>query len=96
MEILVKGDITIIRHQVTQLAFKNCAPFTRCITNIDGTTIDDGEDLDLVMPMYNLKEYSSNYSQSTANLWFYSKVEAISFDVDFANSDNLKSFEYNP
>ena len=39
--ILVRGDITIIRHQVTQVAFKNCAPFTKCITRIDETTIDD-------------------------------------------------------
>ena len=39
--ILVRGDITIIRHQVTQVAFKNCAPFTKCITKIDETTIDD-------------------------------------------------------
>ena len=34
------------------MAFKNCAPFTRCITKIDGTTTDDAEDLDLVAPMY--------------------------------------------
>ena len=49
--ILVSGNITIIGHQVTQVAFKNCAPFTKCITKIDGTTIDDAEDLDLVVPM---------------------------------------------
>ena len=40
------GDITIIGHNVTQVAFKNCAPFSKCITMIDGTTIDDAEDLD--------------------------------------------------
>ena len=66
--ILVRGNITIIGHQVTQAAFKNCAPFTKCITKIDGTTIDDAEDLDIVMPMYNLIEYSSNYSETTGNL----------------------------
>ena len=38
--ILVRSDITIIRHNVTQAAFKNCAPFIKCITKIDGTTID--------------------------------------------------------
>ena len=48
---LVRGNITIIGHQVTKLAFKNCAPFTKCFTKIAGTTIDDTEDLDLVMPM---------------------------------------------
>ena len=52
--ILVRGNITIIGHQVTQEAFKNCAPFTKCIIKNDGTTIDDAEGLDLVMPMYNL------------------------------------------
>ena len=52
--ILVRGDITIIGHQATQVTFKNCAPFTRCIKKIDETTIDDAEDLDLLMPMYNL------------------------------------------
>ena len=38
----------------TQVAFTNCAHFTKCITKIDGTTIDNAEDLDLVMTMYNL------------------------------------------
>ena len=56
---------------VTQVAFKNCASFTKCITHIDATTIDDAGDLDLVMPIYNLTEYSSNSSESTGNLWFY-------------------------
>ena len=57
-DILVRRDITIIGHQVTQVAFKNCAPLTKCITKIDGTTIDNAEDLDLVMSMHNLLEYS--------------------------------------
>ena len=57
--ILVGGDITVKAAGVTQVSFKNCAPFTKCITKIDGATIDDAEDLDLVMPMYNLIEYSS-------------------------------------
>ena len=47
--ILVKYDITIIGHQVTQVAFKNCALFTNSITKIDGTTINDTENLDLVI-----------------------------------------------
>ena len=53
----------------------------------------DAEDLDLVMSMYNLIEYSSNYSETTGNLWFYSKDEATNFNVDIANN-NFKSFEY--
>ena len=75
--ILVKGDIAIIGHQVREVAFKNFAPFTKGITKIDGTTIDDAEDLDLVMPLHNLIEYSPNYSETTGNSWFYSKDEQL-------------------
>ena len=52
--ILVRGNIITLNHEVTQVAFKNCASFTNCITKIDGTVIDDAEDLDLIMPMYSL------------------------------------------
>ena len=64
--ILLTGNIAIIGHQLTQVAFKNCAQFTKYITMIDGTSIDHAEDLDLVMLIYNLIEhsnYSSNYSR---------------------------------
>ena len=55
--ILVTGYITIAGHNLTmQVAFKNCALFTKCIIKIDETTIGDAENLDLVMPMYNLIE----------------------------------------
>ena len=87
--ILARGHITITGHQVTQVAFKNCAPFTKCIAKIDRTTTDDAEDLDLVMPMYNLIEYSSNYSETTGNFWFYSKDEATNFNADIANNNKL-------
>ena len=56
--ILARGDITIIGHQPTQVASKTCASFTKCTTKIDVTTIDDTEDLDLVISMYNPMEYS--------------------------------------
>ena len=75
--ILVRGDITVVAAPATQVAFKNCAPFTKCITKIDGTTIDDAEDLDLVMPMYNLIEYSSNYSERTEVYGFILKMKQI-------------------
>ena len=56
----VRVDITIIgRNLATEEAFNNCAPFIKCITKIDGTTIDYAKDLDLLMPMYNMLEYSS-------------------------------------
>ena len=50
-------NITITGHQATKVAFKNCALFTKCITKIDEITIDVAENLDLVMPMYNLLEH---------------------------------------
>ena len=62
--ILVTGDTIIIGDNGHGVAFKNCVPLTKCMTNIDGTTIDDAEDLDFVMPMYNLVEYSYNYSET--------------------------------
>ena len=74
--ISVTGDITVVASPATQVAFKNCAPFTKCITNLYGTAIDNAEDLNLVIPMYKLIEYSSNYSETTGSLWFYSKDEA--------------------
>ena len=92
--ILVTGNITIIGHQVTQVAFENWAPFTKCVPRIDGTTIDDAEDLDLVVPMYNIIEYSSNCSKTRGILWFYSKEEATNFNSDIANDNNFKSFKY--
>ena len=88
--ILVRSDITIIGHQATQVAFKICAPFTKCLTEIDGTTIDDAEDLDLVMSMYSLIEYSSNYSKTTGSLWFYSKNEGNKFNSNIEKTDDLR------
>ena len=57
---MVRGDITVTAAGATQVAFKNYAPFTKSMTKTHGTTIEDAEYLDLVMPIYNLIEYSSN------------------------------------
>ena len=65
------GDITVTAAPQIQVAFKSFARFTKCITKFDGTTLDDAEDLDSVMSMYNLIEYSSNYSETTGSLCFY-------------------------
>ena len=66
--ILLRADITIIGHNVTQAAFRNFAPFIKYITKSDETSVDDAEDLDFVMPMRNLLENSSNYSDTTGSL----------------------------
>ena len=62
---------------------------------IDETTIDGAEDLDLVMPMYNLIEYSSDHSETMGSLWFYSKDEATDFNANIASTDNLSSIRLN-
>ena len=92
--ILVRGDITVTEAPETQVAFKNWAQFTKCITGIYETTVDNAENLDLVMSMYNLIEYSSNYSETTGSLWFYSKDEATDFNAVIVNNNSFKSFEY--
>ena len=53
--------------------FKNCAPFTKCISTINDADIDNTHDIDIVMPMYNLIEYSDNYSKTSGSLWQYYK-----------------------
>ena len=64
------------------------------LSKIDGTTIDDAEDLDLVMPMYNLTEYSLNYSETTGSVCFFYKNEANNFNVNIADNAVFKSFMY--
>ena len=92
--ILITGDTTIIASPKTQVAFKNIAPFTKYITKIDRTTIDNAENLNLVKPMYNIIKYNSNYSETTGSLWFYSKDEVFKFNNNIANTNNFKSFKY--
>ena len=84
--ILVKGTITITGEGDNAAAeradkrnkgviFKNCATFTKCISRINNTDIDNFHDIDIIMPMYNLTEYSDNYSKTSENLWQYYKVD---------------------
>ena len=49
--------------------FKNCAPFANCISEINNTQLGNAKDLDNVMPMYNLTDYSDNYSRTSGSLW---------------------------
>ena len=65
------GDETAARQADERdkgVTFKNCAPFTKCISRINHTDIDNAHDIDIVMPMYNLTEYSDNYSKTHGNL----------------------------
>ena len=53
------------------VSFKNCALFTICISEINNNQIDNYKDIDIVMPMYNLIEYSDNYAKTSGSLWQY-------------------------
>ena len=97
--ILVKGKITVIgrgadaaARQADErdkgLAFKNCAPFTNCISEINNTQIDNAKDTDIVMAMYNLIEYSDNYAKTSGSLWQYFRDEP---DDDLEDSESFKS-----
>ena len=81
VDILVKGTISVnntaagdvINNIDRKLIFKNCAPFTYGISEINNTQIDNDKDIDIVMPMHNLIEYSDNYAKTTGSLWQYCK-----------------------
>ena len=80
-----------------KLVFKNNAPFINCVSKINGVKIDNAEDLDVVMPMYNLLEYSKNYRKTTGSLWNYYRDEPNS-STDNNNIThsilNSESFDY--
>ena len=67
--ILVTGDITATNGDAnTKVAFKDCAPFTKCVTHKNDEHVDNADNLHIVMPMYNLIEYSNNYSDTSGSL----------------------------
>ena len=74
---LVAGDIKVVGINVNaNVAFKNCAPFTRCVTHINDEHIEAAENPDVIMPMYNLLEYSDNYADSSGSLWQFKRDES--------------------
>ena len=81
-----------------QVILKNNAPFISCISKINGVLVENAEDLDIAMPMYNLLEYSKNYSKTSASLWNYYKDELTDETNDnigpSKNIINSKSFKY--
>ena len=79
----------------TKLALKNCVPLTKCNLEINDEHVDTAENLDIVMPMYNLIEYSDNYQDSSATLCQYKRDEAPDNNpiVDLTQADS-KSFNY--
>ena len=68
--------------------FKNCASFTKCISRINNLEIDNAQDIDIVMPVYNLIEYNSKYSKTSGSLWQYYKDEP---NDNLAHPESFKS-----
>ena len=100
--IVVKGKITVANPDNDaydkKLAVKNNGPFTSCISKINNTLIDNAEDLEIIMPMYNLIEYSKNYRKTTGNLWNYYRDEPnsgavgnVNYSIKDSNSFNYKT-----
>ena len=105
--ILVKGNITVnntadagaaANNTNKKVIFKNCTPFTHCISKINNTQIDNAEYIDIVMPMYNLIEYSNNYSKTSGSLWQYCKdISAADNNgnvVNFSGANATDSFNF--
>ena len=91
--IVVKGTITITNPDGAKrnkaVAFESNAPFTKCISKVNGVQIDNAKDLDVVITMYNLLEYSKNYRKTTGNMRNYYRDEPIK-----PLSSNSESFKY--
>ena len=105
--ILVKGTITVnntvaadadANNTDKKVIFKNCAPFTNYISKINNTQVHNVKDIDIVMPMYNLIEYSDNYAKTFRSLWQYFKdipaVDNNNAIVNFAESNFANSFNF--
>ena len=102
--IVVKGLVTVSADEKDrdemnrQAILKNNAPFISCISKINDVLVENTEDLDIVMAMYNLLEYSKNYSKTSASLWNYYRNELTDETNDNngpnKNIINSKSFKY--
>ena len=78
----------------TRLALKNYAPFIKCNLQINDEHVDTAENLDIVMPMYNLIEYSDNYQVTSATLYQYKRDEPPANIANNLTVDNSSSFKY--
>ena len=107
--ILVTGDITVTRtipaegdkriprkkslDAATRVAFKNCAPFKDCRTEINDTFVDYADFINIAMPTYNLIEYSDNYPDSAGRLWGF-KRDGVTNNAGVTNDSSSSSFKY--
>ena len=96
--ILVTRNITVKGGKAnTKVAFKNCAPFKECRTEINEPFVEKTEHINIEMPMYNLIEYSDDYSDTSDSLWQFKGDEMegdIDLTVDNHIPNNSSSFKY--
>ena len=104
--VLVKGTITVINtgtaaapnNRNKKVIFKNCAPFTDYIREINNKEIYHAKDIDVVMAIYNLIEYSDNYLKASGNLWQYYTDESLinnnAVIIDVPDDSDNASFKY--
>ena len=77
-----------------QVVFRNCTPFTNCMSEISNTHIDNAKDIDVVMPMYKFTEYINNYSKKSGSLCQYYRDESVLTNVLADFPGNSASFKY--
>ena len=82
--ILVTGNIAVTADNNTNVAFKNCAPFSICTTKINDAFVDEANHIYIAMPMYNLIEYSNNYTDKSGSLWQFKRDEAPANNADLS------------
>ena len=105
--ILFKGNITVnniaaagaaANNTNKEVIFKTGAPFINCISKINNIQIDNAEYIDIVMPIYNVIEYSDNYSKTSGILWQYCKdipvVNNNGANIDFNDANATDSFNF--
>ena len=81
----------------TNIAFKNCGPFTRYVTHINDEHVETAKNVDIIMPMYNLIEYSDNYADYSGSLYQFKRNESPMNDAGNPTNvalDNSTSFKY--
>ena len=102
-ESLVSAIITVtpntaaagVAYSRENIVIKNCARFTNCISEINNTQIDNAKEIDIVIPMYNLIEYSINCSKTSGSLWHYYRDEPfLNGTISHFSADNNNSASF--
>ena len=91
--ILVAGKITATADNNIGVAFKNCVPFCTCTTKINDVFVYEANHIYIAVPMYNLIEYSDNYSDTSGSLWHFKRDEVPVNNTDLT-IHNSQAFKY--